>query len=108
MTTPMITVPCWDVLVWNGHWQRRSSHSTLQAAQQECAAGQRRDPRARLRITQRERRIASYSQPHAPTPTQRFREQQADKMAIRRQALAYYKSGSNGTEVPQLPVEEIE
>lgn len=108
MTTPMITVPCWDVLVWNGHWQLRSSHSTLPAAQRECAAGLRRDPRARLRITQRQRKVATYSQPHAPTTAQQFREAQADKMVIRRQALAYYKSGSNGTEVPQLPADAVE
>ena len=103
--TEMVTVPCFDVQVWRGHWQVRSSHPTLQAAQREVAAGRQRDRHVRLRVVEGQRRVASYSQAPAPTAAQKFREQQADRMVIRRQAFTYYKSGSNGTEVPQVPKE---
>lgn len=101
--TEMVTVPCWDVQVWRGHWQLRSTHASAAAAQQEVTAGRRRDPHVRLRVIQRTRRVASFTQAPAPTAAQRFREAQADRMVIRRQAFTYYKSGSNGTEVLQPP-----
>lgn len=100
-----VTVPCWRLYIWRGHWLMRSVHDSLESAQAEAVTLQLADPHVRLRVGQSTRRIAVMEEAPAPTEAQRFREQQADRMVIRRQALAYYKSGSNGTELPQLPPE---
>lgn len=105
MARQMIDQLCWDVQVWKGHWMVRSTHDSFESAQRAVRNGLRQNPKLHYRFVERVRRVASYAQPPAPTAAQQFREQQADKMAIRRQALTYYKSGSNGTEVPQLPGE---
>ena len=98
--TQMITRDCFRVYVWNGHWQQRSVCDTADEVRSVVADIERP---ARVRVVPGTRKVASYTQPPTPTDAQRFREQQSDQMVIRRQALAYYKSGSNGTEVPQLP-----
>ena len=94
------TQPCWEVQVWNGHWQTRSRHSTPAAAQRDML---RRRPGERLRVFATTRRVAVQTEPVRSAQAQAFRERRAEEMMVRRQALAYYKSGSNGTEIPSLP-----
>lgn len=101
----MITRPCWRVYAWNGHWRLRSTHDTPGAARLEILVLRRQDRFGRFRMVEATRKVATYVQPHAPTESQRFRENQFDRMVVRRQAFSYYKSGSNGTEVPQPPQE---
>lgn len=98
----MRTIACFRLYVWRGHWQLRTVCDTADEARRAVAGLERG---VRVRIVPGTRRVASFSQAPAPTAAQKFREQQADRMVIRRQALTYYKSGSNGTEVPQLPKE---
>lgn len=98
--TEMHTVECYRVYVFRGHWQLRAVCDTVPEVRAELTKLGRN---VRVRITPGTRRVASFTQAPAPTAAQKFREQQADKMVIRRQAFTYYKSGSNGTEVLQPP-----
>lgn len=42
-----------------------------------------------------------------PTEAKRHRERLADKMAVRRQAMAVFKTGANGTEMRHIPKEAL-
>ena len=106
MATEWVEKLCYDVQVWKGHWMVRSTHDTFESAHRAVMNGLRQNPKLHYRYVERVRRVPTFRQPNAPTAAQKFREEQADKMVIRRQALTYYKSGSNGTEVPQLPTEQ--
>lgn len=98
-------VPCWRIDVWRGHWQLRSIHDTEAEARLQFLVQRRQHRFDRFRIVASTRRVATYTEAPAPTQARRFREAQADRMVVRRQAFSYYKSGSNGTEVPQPPKE---
>ncbi len=106
MTT--VTKPCWQVWVRRGEqWQMRSTHDSPGPARLAVLVGRRQDRWARFRIVVATRKVATYVEAPAPTAAQRFREAQADRMVVRRQATAYFKSGSNGTEILQLPKETL-
>jgi hypothetical protein len=106
MGARMVAVPCWRVWVWRqGHWMVRSTHDTEAQAREASSQYRARNRFGRSLVRKSTRRVAAYVEAPAPTAAQKFREAQADRMALRRQAHAYFKSGSNGTEVLQLPKE---
>ena len=93
--------PCWRVWGWNRatlQWTVRSQHPTHDEA--VTASHYLIDHfLIRARITESTRRVAVHTEAHAPTTAQEFRHQQFDRMVIRRQTHAYFKSGCNGTEL---------
>lgn len=95
----MVDVTCWRVYGWSrGRWTLRSTHDTAADAAEHAEALCHKS-RIRTKVQECKTRRAMAQEPSAPTAAQRFREQQFDQMVIRRQAFAYYKSGSNGTEL---------
>ena len=75
-----------------GRWTLRSTHTDeFDAYEQAEYLGHRYKIRAR--VQQATTRKAVATQAPRPTDAQRFREQQADSMVIRRQAYSYFKSG---------------
>ena len=100
--TAFITVPAFRVYGWNrGRWTLRETYSDgFEAAEQAEALHHRTGCRTKIVIGTR--RVASYTQPPAPSEQQQFRHQQADLMFQRRLDTAYHKSGCNGTEIIQF------
>lgn len=94
-----VEVTCWRVYGWSkGRWTLRSTHDSQSDAAEHAEAMWHRS-RIRTRVQQSNTLRAAAQQPAAPTEAQRFRESQSDRMVIRRQTYAYFKSGSNGTEL---------
>ena len=100
-----VTVDCWELRVWRGHWQVRTRFDAPEPARLALLVNRRRDPFGRYRLVRSTRLVATYVEATAPTEAQRFRERQADTMAVLRQSMTYYKSGSNGTEIASIPPE---
>jgi hypothetical protein len=99
----VLEVPCWRVYGWSrGRWTLRSTHADeFDAYEQAEYLGHRYKIRARVQQATTKKAVAT--QASRPTDAQRFREQQSDRMAIRQQALSYYKSGLSAH--PQRPQE---
>ena len=96
-------VQAWRLYVWDrGRFVLRSTHYSADDAKRAVAQVERG---VRYRVRPAVIRVADWRHPHPPTAAQRHREQQADRMVVRRQALGYIKSGSNGTEIPSIPAE---
>ena len=94
----VVEVTCWRVYGWGqGRWTLRSTHATPDDAADHAEALCHRS-RIRTRV-QQATTLRAVPREAAPTAAQRFREEQADRMVIRRQAHTYYKSGCNGTEL---------
>jgi hypothetical protein len=97
--TAFITVPAFRVYGWSrGRWTLRATYSSESEAVEQAEALHHRQL-IRTKVEQGTRRVASYTQPHAPSEQQQFRHQQADLMFQRRLDTAYHKSGCNGTEI---------
>ena len=103
MSAATITVDSWRVYGWNrGRWTLRSIHlDPAEAAEQAEYLHHRHGIRTRVTIALRT--MPATVEPPPPTAAARFRQAQAARMCELRQATAYFKSGSNGTEVPQPP-----
>lgn len=104
--TATTAVDCWRVYGWSrGRWTLRAMYFDADEAAEQAEALHHK-LRIRTRVQHVVRRVPAVTPPPSPTVAQLFREQQSDQMVIRRQALAYFKSGSNGTEIPALPTRE--
>lgn len=94
-----IEVTCWRVYGWGkGRWTLRSTHATESEAR-EHAEAICHQLRIRTKVERAKTRRAIVQQPSPPSAARRFREEQSSRMVIRKQAFAYFKSGSNGTEI---------
>ena len=102
MTT--VTVPCFDLYVWRGHWVLRSRHRTQADLLKALAAV---ESGVRSQVRRATCRVAGFTQPDRPTEARRHREAVADAMVVRRQAFKLYKSSSNGTELASVPKEGV-
>lgn len=100
----MVTVPCWRLSVWKGHWVERSVHDTPEDALRAAARVERG---VRSRIIPGTRKKAYFRQPDRPTEARRHREAIADAMVVRAQHMKLYKSSSNGTELATIPAEGV-
>jgi len=98
--TEVRIVTVWQVWACNKHMTFRSSHDTEADAREHAEAWRHRGQRSEVRLVQTRRVVASEAL--VPTVAKQIREQHKDRMSDLRDALTYYKSGSNGTEVPQL------
>lgn len=97
------TVDSWRVYGWGrGRWTLRGIYFDAEEAAEQAEYLHHRY-RIRAKVVAAARQVCADTPPAPPTVARRFRQRQADQMVERRQALAYYKSGSNGTEIPQLP-----
>ena len=95
----MVEVICWRVYGWSkGRWTLRSTHATEDDANEHAEALWHRS-RVKARVQQATTHRAVASEALGIGDAQRFREEQSDRMVIRRQAFAYFKSGCNGTEL---------
>lgn len=100
--TAFITAPAYRVYGWNrGRWTLRDTYTDPTEASEQAEALHHR-LKIRTKVVVGTQRIASYSQPHAPTEAARFRAQQFDRIFQRRLDTAYHKSGCNGTEIIHL------
>lgn len=99
--TYSVEQPCWKVYGWSqGRWTLRSTHTSPEQASEQAEYLHHRD-RIRTKVRQETHRVIVPT-PYQPTDARLFRERQADRMALRRQAHTYYKSGCNGTELIHL------
>lgn len=95
----MVTERCWEVRVFSRGGRRLyGKYPTFEGASAVASS-----LRGETWIRESTRRRAVMVQPAAPSAARRHREAESDRMAVLRQATTYYKSGSNGTEIPQLP-----
>jgi len=98
--------PSWTVWGYSrGKYTLRSTHKTAKAANDAADVLDRKG--ISTRVDFRVRRVATYTEVPAPTVAREFRESQADRMQVRKQHMAYIKSGSNGTEIRSLPPEAL-
>ena len=99
MVSRVINAPCYRVYGWSrGRWTLRSTHPDYDTAAEAAEFLFHRD-RIRTRVSAGTRRLAVASQAPAPTAAQAFREAQADRVVLKRQTHAYFKSGCNGNEI---------
>lgn len=95
--TQVVVRPCWRVYGWNkGRWTQRSTHPSPEAA--ASAAKVLATSGVRVEVRQQQRRTIEMSEQYQGA-AKTFRQQQADKMVVKRQAHTYFKSGCNGTEI---------
>ena len=100
--TAFITAPAFRVYGWNrGRWTLRATYTDCDEAH-ELAEALCHRLKIRTKVVTGTQRVASYTQPPAPSEQQQFRHQQADLMFQRRLDTAYHKSGCNGTEIISL------
>lgn len=100
--TAFVTVPAYRVYGWGkGRWTLRDTYTDATEAAEQAEALHHR-LKIRTKVVVGTQRIASYTQPPAPTEQQRFRHEQFDLMFQRRLDTAYHKSGCNGTEIIQF------
>lgn len=98
----MLTVPAYRVFGWGkGRWTLRGTYADHDEAREQAEALCHRQ-KIRTKVVVGTQRIASYTQPSAPTEQQQFRHEQFDRMFQRRLDTAYHKSGCNGTEIIHL------
>jgi len=99
--TEMVPVRVWRVYAWGkGRWTLRSTHAGPDDAAEHAEYWRHRGFSSKY--VEATVRRPMPSQAPAPSAAQQHREQQSDRMVLRRQAFQYFKSGANGTEIRHI------